>query len=256
MDVAISETDSESDATAWASPYCAAIAPRAPLAPGRWASRQRTAAIVQLPPTNTPTTVVTTRIALHDVTLESGETRVRHDVCDLRQPKQNGVETVFGPRFLAAIPRNSVIAEIEGNAVTVPGDLVVLGAEVAEGDPLPTEADDPRVRDSDGDGAPGVSVTLQGLFAGQLFVCSRQQLTLTGTADAAGCISGTISGANEQSQLGANPPELAAFELQQQPHPDASLSDFLIVPLDGADAALDCAGLLADEARFFEPENE
>ncbi len=246
------ETDVQ--ASSWASPYCESLEPSGPLAPGRYASRQRTAAIVLLPPTNTPTTVITTRIAFHDVFVEGGQTRVRHDVCALRQPKANGVETIFGPRFIAAIPRNTVTASVTGTDIVIPGDLVVLGAEVADGEPLPTSADDPRVRDHDEDGNPGVSVTLQGLFAGQIFVCSRQQLTLTGRADAAGCLSGTISGANEQSQLGATPPELAAFKLEQQPHPDPDLSTFVFLPLSESDSNLDCDGLVADETRIFGPE--
>lgn len=235
----------------YAAPSCEGRPEGEPLTPGRWASRQRSAAIVNLPPTNTPTTVVTTRLILHDVIEVGGETRLTHTTCQLRQPKLNGVEVVFGPAFLGAVPENTVVADIDGAAVTIPPDLVVLGAEVADGEELPTTADDPRVRDTDADGQPGVTVTLQGLLAGQLFVVYRQEVGLTGTADRAGCISGLVAGASEQIQIGASPVELEQIDLSPRPHPDASLSTFQLVPVDGQ---LDCAGLIAQDLELFGPE--
>lgn len=235
----------------YASPFCRTLPDGAPLTPGRWASRQRSAAIVNLPPTNTPTTVVTTRLILHDVVVSGGETRLTHTTCQLRQPKLNGVEVVFGPAFLAAVPKNTVVATVDGGQVTIPPDLVVLGAEVAKGEALPTTAEDPRVRDTDEDGNPGVTVTLQGLLAGQLFVVYRQEVGLTGAADPAGCVSGLVAGASEQIQIGASPVELEVIDLSPQPHPDASLSTFALVPVG---AGLDCAGLIAQDEALFGPE--
>lgn len=236
---------------AYAAPSCQQRPDGPPLSPGRWASRQRSAAIVNLPPTNTPTTVVTTRLILHDVVEVEGELRLTHTTCQLRQPKLNGVEVVFGPAFLAAVPKNTVVATVDGARITIPPDLVVLGAEVGDGEELPTSAQDSRVRDTDEDGNPGVTVTLQGLLAGQLFVVYRQEVGLTGTADPAGCVSGLVAGASEQIQIGASPVELDVIDLSPRPHPDASLSTFALVPVE---AGLDCAGLIAQDAALFGPE--
>lgn len=249
------ETSDSADSTpeveveqAYAAPSCQSLPDGAPLTPGRWASRQRSAAIVNLPPTNTPTTVVTTRLILHDVVVSDGETRLTHTTCQLRQPKLNGVEVVFGPAFLAAVPKNTVVATVDGAQINVPPDLVVLGAEVGEGEELPTTAEDTRIRDTDEDGNPGVTVTLQGLLAGQLFVVYRQEVGLTGTADPAGCVSGLVAGASEQIQIGASPVELEVIDLSPQPHPDVSLSTFALVPVE---AQLDCAGLIAQDEALF-----
>lgn len=236
---------------AYAAPSCQGRPDGQPLTPGRWASRQRSAAIVNLPPTNTPTTVVTTRLILHEVVELEGETRLTHTTCQLRQPKLNGVEVVFGPAFLGAVPKNTVVATVDGAAVTIPPDLVVLGAEVAAGEDLPTTAEDARVRDTDEDGNPGVTVTLQGLLAGQLFVVYRQEVGLTGTADRAGCVAGLVAGASEQIQIGASPVELEQIDLSPRPHPDAALSTFQLVPVA---ADLDCAGLIAQDEALFGPE--
>jgi hypothetical protein len=246
----------------YASPFCAQLSDGPPLTPGRWASRQRSSAIVNLPPTNTPTTVVTTRLILHTVedTVEPNGAAVtmRHETCSLRQPKLNGVEVVFGPAFLSAIPKNTVTVAIDGKNVVIPADLVVLGAEVGASDTLPMSSDDPRVRDSDDDGNPGVSVTLQGLFAGQLYVVYRQAIALDGTADAAGCVSGLLSGPTTQVQLGAFPSELEVIDLAPQPHPDPALSTFQLVPLASlADVdRFDCQALFEHELELFGPEQK
>ena len=239
----------------YASPFCEQLPDGPPLAPGRWASRQRSSAIVNLPPTNTPTTVVTTRLILHTVETSGALVTIRHETCSLRQPKLNGVEVVFGPAFLRAVPQNTVTVTVEGVDVSIPADVVVLGAEVVPGELLPTTHDDPRVRDSDDDGHPGVSVTLRGLLAGQLYVVYRQAIALDGTADPAGCVSGLLSGPTEQVQLGAFPSELEVIDLAPQPHPDPRLSPFQLVPLGTlADVAtFDCQALFDNELELFGP---
>lgn len=249
----VTGSDIEVDSTPgvpFAAPVCSTLTPRAPLSPGLWASRQRSVAIVDLPPTNTPTAVATTRLILHDVAATPDGPRLTHTTCQLRQPKLNGVEVVFGPAFLAAVPKNSVVADL-ADGVSIPPDLVVLGAEVGAAEPLPDSPDDPRVRDTDQDGKPGVSVTLQGLFAGQLYVVFRQAVGLDGDPDPAGCVSGRLVGASEQVQLGASPAELEQIDLSPRPHPDDSLSTFQLVPVD---ATFDCAALIAAELELFGPE--
>ncbi len=251
---------SDITAASYVSPFCEQLSGGPPLSPGRWASRQRSSAIVNLPPTNTPTTVVTTRLILHTVehtvVRDGNAVTIRHETCSLRQPKLNGVEVVFGPAFLSAVPENTVTVAIDGRNVSIPADLVVLGAEVGESDALPTSSDDPRVRDSDTDGNPGVSVTLQGLFAGQLYVIYRQAIALDGTADPAGCVSGLLSGPTTQVQLGAFPSELEVIDLAPQPHPDPALSTFQLVPLGTLPdvETFDCQALFDHELELFGPE--
>lgn len=247
---------SEVTAESYVSPFCEALSDGPPLSAGRWASRQRSSAIVNLPPTNTPTTVVTTRLILHTVERDGNAVTIRHETCSLRQPKLNGVEVVFGPAFLSAVPENTVTVAIDGANVSIPADLVVLGAEVGPNDTLPTSSDDPRVRDSDDDGNPGVSVTLQGLLSGQLYVIYRQAIALDGTADPAGCISGLLSGPTTQVQLGAFPIELEIIDLAPQPHPDPTLSTFQLVPLGTLPdvASFDCQALFEHELELFGPE--
>ncbi|MEW5847206.1 MAG: Ig-like domain-containing protein [Myxococcota bacterium] len=68
------------------------------------------------------------------------------------------------PAFLNAIPEVEDHITLEetvlGAELHFPPSVVVVGAELSDpaNDPLPTDEDDSRVRDSDGDGQPGVTV--------------------------------------------------------------------------------------------------
>jgi hypothetical protein len=233
-------------------PACRDLPPGRPLTPGLWASRQRITGLVGLPPTGTLTPVTTTLLVLHDVVEDRGETRVTHRTCSLSQPRMSGVETVFRPEFVAGVPRNTVTATIDGDRVTFPRDRVILGAELAEPDTdaLPTAAEDPRVIDGDGDGNPGMTVVLQGLFQAQLYITYRHFIALEGTSDAVGCVSGVLKGAIEQTQLGASEDALLAFDFSPRPHPDPDINTFVLVPVR---ADLDCAALMAEETALFGP---
>lgn len=233
-------------------PACAELPPRKPLSPGLWASRQNRTSLVALPPTGTLSEVSSRMLVLHEVTEVGTETRVRHITCSITQPRLNGVETVFGPAFVAAVPRNTVVASIDARAVVVPRDRVVLGVNLADpaNDALPTDASDPRVVDMDNDSNPGMTVTLQGLFQAQLYITYRHHIGLVGTADVGGCVAGLLDGVVEQTQLGASAVELLAFDFSPQPHPDPEINTFVLLPVS---AGLTCDELLLNEAALFGP---
>lgn len=75
-------------------------------------------------------------------------------------------------------------------------------------DALPTSADDPRIIDLDRDGHPGLTVTLTGFPAGDVYLIQRTWDEWEGSADESleGVIerlSGTVTWDEEQSRLGA-----------------------------------------------------
>jgi hypothetical protein len=231
-------------------PACADLPPGEPLAPGLWASRQFRTSLVGLPPTGTLSEVEAKLMVLHEVSREDGEVRVRHVTCSITQPRLNGVETVFGPAFVAAVPHNTVTATVDGRDVVIPRDRIVLGANLVDpaNDALPTEPDDPRVADMDNDGNPGMTVTLQGLFQAQLYITYRHHIGFIGTADVGGCIAGRLDGVVEQTQIGASDEALMSFDFSPQPHPDPDISTFMLVPVA---SGLTCADLLAQETAIF-----
>jgi|GEM_PF-2686857 len=248
VDVASQDVD---DTFVVDAPACRNRAAIAPLAVGRWASRQFMTGLVALPPTGTLSAVTSKMLVLHQVSDEGG-LKVTNITCSLTQPRISGVETVFGPAFIAAVPQNPVVATVEGSSVSVAKDRIVLGAELVDpaNDALPTDAADPRIRDMDGDQNPGMTVTLQGLFQAQLYITYRHFIGLSGQADESGCIAGTLNGTRDQTQLGASDDALLAFDFSPQPHPDPDINTFVMVPVAGD---LSCAELIAEEAALFGP---
>ncbi len=115
------------------------------------------------------------------------------------------------PAFVGAIPPVHAHFTLEdvalGAVFDPPASVVVSGAALADPgtDALPTSADDPRVRDSDGDGAPGV--TIHNSLAGD------QNITFRNTGDTRGRVesgnrivgdsAGDLSALPESSVLGA-----------------------------------------------------
>ncbi|MAQ19710.1 MAG: hypothetical protein CMN30_33525 [Sandaracinus sp.] len=87
----------------------------------------------------------------------------------------------------------------------------VMGAEVDEDESLPEEPDDPRVRDTDRDGEPGVTIKFRGLARGRVFAAQRTRTRLL--SDPIGDerptrIAGLVEWRLEQTVLGATNPLL------------------------------------------------
>lgn len=89
------------------------------------------------------------------------------------------VRTVIPEGFVECLGevdrRGEVRRTARGWEVIFPKHWEVQGANLRnpEVEPLPTRADDPRVVDQDGDGNPGVTVRVEGVVSGELFVAQR-----------------------------------------------------------------------------------
>jgi hypothetical protein len=138
-----------------------------------------------------------------------------HTPCHVTLP---AVTTVAGtvttdtpPAFLSALPTVTDVtllgSRLLGATLMPPEGLVVVGAELANPrtDPLPTSPDDARVRDDDGDGAPGVTVFSS--LAGEQHATYRNRGQLIGRIQSSNRIDGSIPGelvaVTETSVLGA-----------------------------------------------------
>jgi len=89
-------------------------------------------------------------------------------------------------------------------------------------DPLPTSADDPRVIDADRDGQPGLTVTLTGFPAGEVYLVQRTWDAWSATFSAAegepvDQVSGVVEWGEEQVRLGATNEALLLDVPQQIP---------------------------------------
>ena len=143
------------------------------------------------------------------------------------------------PAFTDAIPVIHTTFELSGVALGAsydpPASVVVSGAtlSVPESDELPTSEDDERVRDSDGDGRPGVTVINS--LGGEQNISFRNRGDTHGVVESGnrvlGATEGDLTALPESSVLGMGNGFLPAFE--------SVPSVFEMVRVDGRDGAPD-----------------
>jgi hypothetical protein len=82
---------------------------------------------------------------------------------------------------------------------------ILVGARLDDPlhDPLPSQAGDARVFDQDRDGKPGVTIHLDGIVEGEIYVAQRNWTALSGQLEAPGRFKGRIAFGNEQHILDA-----------------------------------------------------
>jgi hypothetical protein len=230
---------------------CSASAQGLPDLSGVWVFAQVTAETVELPFVGARTRYATTLV--RTILVQDGDEITAHELtCASRiDYGTNLVKTIIPPGFLESLgvnerPGSVSWSDRDGDAVVelvLPWDAQVAGARLddPEADPLPTQADDPRVIDQDADGHPGVSVHVEilGLIQGDVYVTQRNWTRLVGVLIAADTIRGTIEWRAEQTVLGATSSWLAQDQLGT---PDLERSFFIAKRIS---AGLDCAQIEA-----------
>lgn len=229
--------------------------PDLPVAPGVYASRQYVSNRALTRPANRYLRVQTTSYLLHRVTEEEGRLLVESTYCHVEQEPLGRVRTELGPEFVGAMP--SWVAPLEPDpegdspgAVRVPDHTIVLGADLEdpERDPLPDDDEDPRVTDPDGDGHPGISVQVDGLVSGQVYLVQRLVRGLRGVAEANGRMAGNVTGTGDQAVIGASNGILRTFTPTFEHNPDPKRNTFVWVPVP---AEATCGSVVAARDDLF-----
>jgi hypothetical protein len=117
-------------------------------------------------------------------------------------------------------------------------------------EPLPTDPNDPRIVDDDGDGKPGITVTVgaNGAVGGELYLARREIFAYDMVQDGPDSMRGTVTDSSEQLVIGASVPALASTTAWEQVA-DLSLSPIVLVRV-GDD--WDCDRLSAEIDTLFE----
>ncbi|MBN1653661.1 MAG: hypothetical protein JXA30_07785 [Deltaproteobacteria bacterium] len=137
------------------------------------------------------------------------------------------VTTRFPPSFVRALPppefNARLIRKEDQWRLYHERQYLVVGAKLKNerADQLPKTASDPRVFDQDNDGNPGVTVLIDGLATGGIFVTQRTWTELTGSLQAPGRFYGQLGYGNEQQVLDATAWYLK-HPIQLKPAPDRS----------------------------------
>lgn len=190
-------------------PLLAAASPAEPDLSGTYVLVQEATSVTKIPVLRD---VVATVRTVGVLALSHREQRLEGSgqLCDLSIISSSKlVKTSFPPAFRRALPPLKIDASVERDAYGLrfrQGEtLVVLGAHLKNerSDPLPEKASDPRVFDHDRDGFPGVTVSVDGLVSGQIYLVQRSSSRLEGRQVADG-FRGRIHFQNEQTILGAS----------------------------------------------------
>lgn len=225
------------------------------LKPGLYAGRQYVSNRALTRPSNRYIRVRTTSFLLHRVAESEDGLTVRSRYCQVEQDPLGRVRTTLGPGFVDAMPPwdAPVTGDPEGDgpgAVRVAGHVMVLGARLEDpaAETLPTDPDDPRVTDPDGDGHPGVTVEVEGFVSGQVYLVQRLVRGFRGAVDPDGRVTGTVVGAGDQVVIGASNAILKTFTPKFEHNPDPKRNTFVWVPVPDDST---CEAVVAERDRLF-----
>lgn len=153
--------------------------------------------------------------------------------CAVRVEGGGPADTIIPPAFVAALPVQRISVDLS-DGFRVDGGPTTLGADASG--PLPKKADDPAVRDSDGDGNPGVTVWVDAPVIGrvEMYVAQRAHSVLVGELTDDGAMGGVDIRSMEQWTLSASNSLLAA---NPKIRPVEEASRFRMVPI--AEASCD-----------------
>lgn len=226
-----------------------------PLPDGLYASRQVMTSRTRPGPRSRPIPVRTIALAIHDVRREGSEVTAGTRFCAVRQDQIGRVRTVLDSAFVSALPVWRSPVSIDGNGpwfVRLPEYAAVVGADLEDpaADPLPGDADDSRITDPDGDGNPGITVHVEGLVSGEVYVVQRMVRGLEGELRQDGRMAGTVLGTNEQQTLGASNLVLRAFTptFVADPAPDRNTFDWAPIA-----SGRGCDDIVMTEDELFGP---
>ena len=233
--------------------------PVAPDVGGSWAILQVTSAITEVPLMGD---VVSDTISIGRLDIEQKGLKLslQEKVCDLRlRSEASKVRTAIPQAFIRAIPvlrtRARLVEPEEPSGAfgfERGPSWMVLGAKLTRptDEALPTEEEDPRVYDQDRDGHPGVTVEVEGLISGKIYLVQRGWNKLRGTHDPERHrIQGRIQWSSEQTIL-----DSTSLFLASQPttrvNPDGARNHFIAKRLS---KRASCGAILKSTQKLFAP---
>ena len=214
---------------------------------------QKQTVTVQKAPFLGDQTVTTTTIGIGEIARVGDGFTFSEQPCHAETAGTLFVGTVVPDAVPRANPRTTgdLVFSKDGNELVFERKETasVVGAELRDPlvDRLPTSATDDRVRDSDNDGHPGVTVTIQGLVSGDVYVVQRTRALFRGTHDVEGHFSGSVLDRSDQAIVGATNDTLA------DPVPSTPITDPEKNPLEllHVPTPVSCDELVAKRSTFF-----
>lgn len=221
---------------------------------GRWAHYD----VVAYADTSMKTLIIS--YGFTDLSVEGDDLFAQEVFCTARQASDQPIETVISDAATRAIRPPLAPASYRGSpgrwTVDRPATPTPIGIRLDDpaNESLPTDPADPRIVDDDGDGRPGVTVSVRaegsGAPLGELYIARREifayRLEQTGPDE----LRGSVTDDSEQLVVGSSNPALAVPTAWTQ-HPDPQKSPMVLLRVE---RDWDCDRLVAEiPALFGEP---
>ncbi len=189
---------------------------------GRWVMAQLTTTVAEIPVVGE--IYATSRlVTMHDLTHDGDSLKGSGKISRLELDSGTSlVKTILPAKFIRSLPKPIIEARLNVDDGVLKfrqrKQTIVVGAELERPtkDKLPTSPKDKRVRDQDDDDKPGVTIKIDGLVTGDMYVAQRTWTRLRGTKRVDGTFQGRVYFGNEQSVLAStssmleDPPETKA----------------------------------------------
>lgn len=163
-------------------------------------------------------------------------------------------QAIRPPTTLVEIDEVDGVLRIRREATPTP---VGIRLDDPANESLPTDliADDPRIVDDDGDGNPGITVTVEVTpeLVGEVYIARREIFAYEALLVEPDVLQGTVSDQSEQLVIGASAPIFAISDGDWMQMPDLARSPIL---LKRVDSSWDCERLAAERDELFPPTPE
>jgi hypothetical protein len=193
-----------------------------------------------------------------DFTVDGDQLIESEEFCFADQASDQPIETSISDEATQAIKPVSTPVEVSGEPgawrVMRPGTPTPVGIRLDDpaDEVLPSDKDDPRIVDDDGDGNPGITVTVRigDGIEGELYIARREIFAYDLLQVGPDSMRGTVTDSSEQLVIGASLDLLLATDAQWEQVPDLSLSPIL---LERVGDDWDCDRLKAERDALFPP---
>lgn len=193
-----------------------------------------------------------------DFAVEDGRLVESEEFCTAEQVSDQAMETSISDAATQAIRPVSTPVEVSGEPgaweVSRPATPTPVGIRLDDpaNESLPTDPDDPRIVDDDGDGKPGLTVVLRlgDSYEEELYIARREIFAYDLVQDGPDSMTGTVTDSSEQLVIGATDPILEGSGGAWVQVEDLSFSPIL---LERVDEDWDCDRLVAERDDLFPP---
>jgi hypothetical protein len=194
----------------------------------------------------------------NDFSLVDGRIVDQAQFCFSEQRTDQPIETSFSDAATQAIkpPPTPIEVDVVDGVLRIrrPATPTPVGIRLDDpaNEPLPTDPTDPRIVDDDGDGKPGVTVSIRVSddLAGELYIARREIFAYEAFLTEPDVLTGTVTDDSEQLVIGASDPMFAITPANWGQYPDLSKSPII---LKRVTPDWDCERLAAERDRLFPP---